>query len=259
MIAVSIQALMDAYDSFLHLALTSAANTAFNTFAMVALSKFILFSLVEVRYVLMIFRCKNRDIFSAGWEEVRRNIAKLHSNFYGTLFAGLVVIFHFMEYLHVFVLCFQLYWVPQILHDVVHGTKASFEPRFIVGISVTRCLTVLYLWGCPKGIFNGDVYPALPNSPSSRFCTLVIFLMVAQLAIMFSQQKLGPRWFVPRIFLPHVYNYHRVAEGGDECVICMGELGANGQASVVTPCDHHFHESCLERWMDIKMECPTCR
>lgn len=27
----------------------------------------------------------------------------------------------------------------------------------------------------------------------------------------------------------------------------------------VTPCDHIFHARCLQRWMDIKMECPTCR
>jgi len=27
----------------------------------------------------------------------------------------------------------------------------------------------------------------------------------------------------------------------------------------VTPCDHFFHFGCLQRWMDIKMECPTCR
>ncbi|RWW25637.1 hypothetical protein GW17_00010013 [Ensete ventricosum] len=27
----------------------------------------------------------------------------------------------------------------------------------------------------------------------------------------------------------------------------------------VTPCDHCFHSGCLQRWMDIKMECPTCR
>jgi hypothetical protein len=29
--------------------------------------------------------------------------------------------------------------------------------------------------------------------------------------------------------------------------------------SQVTPCDHFFHSGCLQRWMDIKMECPTCR
>jgi hypothetical protein len=28
---------------------------------------------------------------------------------------------------------------------------------------------------------------------------------------------------------------------------------------MVTPCAHFFHKECLERWMEVKMECPTCR
>ena len=26
-----------------------------------------------------------------------------------------------------------------------------------------------------------------------------------------------------------------------------------------TPCKHYFHQKCLVTWMDVKMECPTCR
>lgn len=26
-----------------------------------------------------------------------------------------------------------------------------------------------------------------------------------------------------------------------------------------TPCQHLFHTECLERWMEVKMECPCCR
>ena len=26
-----------------------------------------------------------------------------------------------------------------------------------------------------------------------------------------------------------------------------------------TPCNHRFHAPCLLEWMNIKMECPTCR
>jgi hypothetical protein len=26
-----------------------------------------------------------------------------------------------------------------------------------------------------------------------------------------------------------------------------------------TPCKHYFHQKCLIKWMDVKMECPTCR
>ena len=43
------------------------------------------------------------------------------------------------------------------------------------------------------------------------------------------QRRFGPRWFVPWICLPHVYNYYRVVlpdeeHGAPECVICMNEI-----------------------------------
>ena len=28
---------------------------------------------------------------------------------------------------------------------------------------------------------------------------------------------------------------------------------------VKTPCQHHFHESCLRNWLEQKYECPYCR
>merc|ERR1712032_343838 len=159
-------------------------------------------------------------------------------------------------------LAFQAYWVPQIFHDVRQGSKNALTPCFLIGISVTRCLALLYLWGCPSGVFSGDLFPRLPQSPNPRLCTAAVLFQCMQMAIMASQKVLGPRWFVPWICLPHVYNYRRSVEvpAGTDCVICMGELGPeDGQPRVITPCEHRFHSVCLERWMDIKMECPTCR
>jgi hypothetical protein len=26
-----------------------------------------------------------------------------------------------------------------------------------------------------------------------------------------------------------------------------------------TPCNHRFHEDCLAKWMNMKLECPSCR
>lgn len=37
------------------------------------------------------------------------------------------------------------------------------------------------------------------------------------------------------------------------------DLTPRSNDCMVTPCDHFFHTGCLQRWMDIKMECPTCR
>ena len=108
------------------------------------------------------------------------------------------------------------------------------------------------------------------------------------MALLLSQRRWGPRWFVPKAFLPAKYDYHRRAparppeagaaagvgnaanaepvgdietgDAGTECVICMNPLDVEALAArMVTPCGHFFHPACLARWMDVKMECPTCR
>ena len=32
-----------------------------------------------------------------------------------------------------------------------------------------------------------------------------------------------------------------------------------GEPYNIAPCGHVFHEACLQRWMAVKLECPTCR
>eukprot|EP00929_Paragymnodinium_shiwhaense_P083978 TRINITY_DN44889_c0_g2_i1.p1 TRINITY_DN44889_c0_g2~~TRINITY_DN44889_c0_g2_i1.p1 ORF type:complete len:581 (+),score=107.71 TRINITY_DN44889_c0_g2_i1:109-1851(+) len=264
MVGIALQALIDGYDSFLHLSLSAQSSHVFNTFAVVSLFKFFLFSLLEVRYLLMIWRVRHRDVFAEGWEAVRRELARVYSRFYGAFIAGLVIMANFLSWLEIFVFILQAYWLPQIILDLKKGTKNTFHPVFVAGMSITRCFGLLYLWGCPHGVFNGDVFPEIPGAPDPWFCVAVVLFQALQVGTMASQRILGPRWFVPWICLPNVYNYRRAAEVpvGTECVICMGDVlphAVGEQQRVTTPCNHRFHRGCLERWLDVKMECPTCR
>merc|ERR1719262_2086176 len=84
-VGIAVQALMDAYDSFLHLSLSASSQYMFNTFAIVSLFKFVLFALLEVRYLLTIWRQRNMDIFSEGWDAVRRELSRVYSYFYSAL------------------------------------------------------------------------------------------------------------------------------------------------------------------------------
>ena len=59
------------------------------------------------------------------------------------------------------------------------------------------------------------------------------------------------------------YNYHRKPAqrvlNEVECVICMTLIEDTHAGCMITPCDHIFHRDCLQQWMDVKMECPSCR
>jgi hypothetical protein len=86
------------------------------------------------------------------------------------------------------------------------------------------------------------------------------------------QDKFGPRFFIPARFLPQKYRYDRriVAPRDDasststgyssmDCVICMTAVDVSEKSYMVAPCDHVFHRDCLSQWMEVKLECPTCR
>lgn len=95
-------------------------------------------------------------------------------------------------------------------------------------------------------------------------------------------------WYDLQI-LPEKYSYYRRfnqdTSHATDCVICMTAIDLSQRSNdcmvqywdiqfltvifgccsnllirlQVTPCDHFFHSGCLQRWMDVKMECPTCR
>ena len=40
----------------------------------------------------------------------------------------------------------------------------------------------------------------------------------------------------------------------EECAICF-----NSNTDYMTPCNHHFHKECIEKWYKVKPTCPLCR
>lgn len=48
-------------------------------------------------------------------------------------------------------------------------------------------------------------------------------------------------------------------EEGDECVICLEEMGGKCNLVKEMPCKHSFHGECIEKWLKIHGSCPVCR
>ena len=156
--------------------------------------------------------------------------------------------------------CSALLCLSQIVNNVHRDARRSLHPRYIVGTSITRLAVPLYFFGCPQNFMR--------VTPSPQVCILLVLYMAAQASCLLLQHYCGPRCFIPRRFLPLKYDYSRplgpnfaVANGEAErdCVICMSVVHANDRNRMATPCDHLFHSSCLLEWMEIKLECPTCR
>ena len=101
--------------------------------------------------------------------------------------------------------------------------------------------------------------------------------------MLFLQFKLGPRFFIPKMLQPDYYEYSfklKLSEDtkDTECSICLQgffeeqhpidiDINSSGIGSAMlkevtvmkTPCNHYYHRDCLLSWIDVKLECPSCR
>lgn len=251
------QAIMDAYLCLLHLTAGILVESLFNAFATAAFFKFVIFSIFEMRYLLAIWKARRPLNSGEGWEAMRRELSVLYSRFYGVLLGGILLMYEFHNMLPYILFFFYSFWIPQIITNVVRDTRKPLHIHYILGITVTRLAIPLYTFGCPKNFMRVEV--------DAKWCICLTAFLAMQVAVLLIQHYFGACWFIPRQLLPDKYSYFRRIGRDDhlsmDCVICMAAVDTGQRASecMVTPCDHIFHAGCLQRWMDIKMECPTCR
>ncbi|EPX75199.1 ubiquitin-protein ligase E3 [Schizosaccharomyces octosporus yFS286] len=167
------------------------------------------------------------------------------------------------------------FWVPQIIQNVKQGTSRSFSWVYILGLSLSR----MYL---PTFIFLFSE-TTLKFTPKYSHALALAFWMSLQVLILFAQDTLGPRFFLPKKLFPSssTYDYHPIIQAGDleafmqdanVCPICIQpiELVSSGSTLnpasrivrrnyMLTPCHHLFHRQCLLQWMESRSICPVCR
>ncbi|CAI5720737.1 unnamed protein product [Peronospora effusa] len=268
LLTIGQQAIVDSYLCLGHLTVGIVAQNVFAAFASVAFVKLIIFSVFEMRYLLIIWKARRPQGFSEGWLTLRRELTTLYSRFYLSLLAGLCIFYNFSNHLPVLVFICYSFWVPQIVHNVHREVRNPFDLGYLYGISALRLFLPLYFYGCPDSFLTA--FPMYESKIDPHFCFLLAAWVGLQVGILALQQRHGPRFFVPARFLPVKYNYERcidlqqlvLLKGGDssiDCVICMVELEIEARDYMIAPCDHIFHRECLQGWMQVKMECPTCR
>ncbi|KAJ0401945.1 hypothetical protein P43SY_001992 [Pythium insidiosum] len=271
LLTIGQQAIVDSYLCLGHLTVGIVAQNVFTAFASVAFVKLIIFSVFEMRYLLIIWKARRPQGFSDGWLTLRRELTTLYSRFYLSLLAGLAIIYNFSSQLPVLVFLGYSFWVPQIVHNVHREVRNPFDTGYLYGISALRMFLPLYFYGCPTNFLSA--FPMYDSKTNPTFCYVLTVWMALQVLVLVLQQRLGPRFFVPARFLPVKYNYERRIDaqqlsllrtstnddGGVDCVICMVELDVSARDYMIAPCDHIFHRECLQGWMQVKMECPTCR
>lgn len=201
-----------------------------------------------------------------------------------------------MTFEYVIIMVLNSYWLPQIFRNAIKGTlprrnrirnermneamgvrrqnKMPLLWKFILGTTLIRTLPVVYVFTYSSNVFR--------HHRNVKFVVILCLWLLFQIAVLYSQDILGSRWFVPKLSIPEGYSYHKSMSAQDllehgstakytvDCAICMSEVPVcvedvpethkvDEQTYMVTPCGHIFHTQCLENWMSYKLQCPVCR
>ncbi|KAI0154748.1 hypothetical protein GGR52DRAFT_551040 [Hypoxylon sp. FL1284] len=93
-------------------------------------------------------------------------------------------------------------WVPQIYRNVHRNCRRALSWRFVIGQSALRLLPVAYFYGTP-----GNFAFAEPDRTALAVLAGWLWLQIWVLA---GQSVLGPRFGLPRGWLPEAWEYHPV-------------------------------------------------
>ncbi|KAH6796540.1 RING/U-box superfamily protein [Perilla frutescens var. hirtella] len=93
------QTIMDAYLCLLYLTAGILVESLFNAFATTAVFKFVVFSIIEMRYLLAIWKANKPTNNGENWEAMRRELSVLYSRFYGILLGSILVMYEFHKFL----------------------------------------------------------------------------------------------------------------------------------------------------------------
>eukprot|EP00937_MAST-01D_sp_MAST-1D-sp2_P002413 g2413.t1 len=266
LLTVGAQATLDAYLCLFHLVGGMLVVPLYSALAMVAFFQLLLFSVFEMRVLVHVWKARRPSGFNDGWLAMRRELSTLYSRFYCALILGLYGMYHLWSRPAVLLCALYSYWLPQITHNAVAEVRRPLLRVYLVGTTAVRLVLPLYFFGCP---YNIVIALTGENTVDYSLCAMVVAWSVAQVVVLLLQDKLGPRFFLPRALRPVQYDYRRrvegseVGEGGEgaevDCPICMSRVSTTTRGYMVTPCGHVFHDECLMQWMDVKMECPSCR
>ncbi|SBT34486.1 E3 ubiquitin-protein ligase, putative [Plasmodium ovale wallikeri] len=264
LLSICLNSFIDIFESLLLLYEVMLSRLLLLHFILMILIKFLTFTLMEIRYILIVWKANHQQEISDGWDHMQRELGKLYRYYYGSILAVIVLFYYIFPFFPYVLLVLYLCWLPQICLDIWKGQRNSINLTFAFFLTICRLFLPVYIFIYPYNVFQLDVFAQVIDTSNTLFSILLILLMITQLIWMYLQRKYGPRYFVNVDLLPHVHNYYQSIDvnfeaGIPECVICMYDIVLKENKYCVTPCFHIFHEKCLQQWMDIKLECPTCR
>lgn len=118
--------------------------------------------------------------------------------------------------------------------------KSMYCVRVLIGI-IHLIFGILHIWYL------------IWNITTIQWSWLTCIILVGCIYNIFERINNGWKEVHKLSFLPNATKEQLYALN-DVCAICL----RNMKSAKVTPCNHHFHESCLTKWSYISQNCPLC-
>lgn len=258
-----LQSAIDLWYSIWHLYLSIIYYMAHEYLILAGFMTFAVYLVIHGRLLMHCWKAQNPSLAQDGILLFKIRFS-IFESFWVMFILSFIPVFIIIKDYKILIVFISHSYLPLIYNSARYGYKNSVKPDVIVTITLARLFLLLYLFG-----FSHEFM--LPAADYVACLAFVLYLGVQVLVVLLQNKQ--PRFFLPKICRPVTYSffrdeeYERILEKSD-CIICMTELNLAGNESsdilnysrtMHTPCKHMFHEDCLGNWMNLKMECPTCR
>ncbi|KAI1767432.1 hypothetical protein GGR53DRAFT_481874 [Hypoxylon sp. FL1150] len=138
---------------------------------------------------------------------------QLSNTFGGLLFLGICILFLSLAaaswrpsiraaYFNTLLFGYLSLWAPQIYRNVHRNCRRALSWQFVIGQSILRLLPIAYFYIVPNNF-------AFAEPDWTAFSVLAGWLWI-QIWILAAQSVLGPRFGVPKGWMPEAWEYHPV-------------------------------------------------
>ena len=98
-------------------------------------------------------------------------------------------------------------WTPQIYRNVIRNCRKAFLWKFVIGQSILRVIPFVYFFAKEDNVLFAE-------TSKSSLAVLLGWLWI-QIWILAAQEILGPRFGLPKGWLPEAWDYHPILKEGD--------------------------------------------
>lgn len=210
------QTLLDAVVSLSHVVIEpiiSKSNRSFSPFMVMSVLYMVIFGVFEMRMLFAVYKARfGNEVPIGGHSELERQLFQLNIRFIFAFFVTMAFVLNtFSNPIFIAVLLYS-YWLPQIYYSAMTGTRRAFHPIYLFGMSFLRLYVPLYLLSSISFFQDilRDKNQLASSSYSRNFAWDFLILWTAfQVGIVYLQDELGPRFFLPSWVFPRSYDYAR--------------------------------------------------